>query len=213
VKNEEGTFEMFVVVNGKTKEVFSLNSQANIVPDVGEEFEVKVVNNSSKDVMCGLTIDGVEVLGDGWSAIIPANKDYTFAGFSKDDNRTQAFLFAPLAKESTANTSSPSFVPDPSIGLISCTFFACENMGPRESSEFTYYSQSPNVQKSTTNVSKDKKKNYVITGGGQITRGGVSLSKNRYRKGDFLTSLEIRYNAIGEPVPKADMDVDNIDYE
>lgn len=42
------------------------------------------------------------------------------------------------------------------------------------------------------------------------------MSKKRYERRGMITSLEVRYNAIGAPIPVAEMDgefMDGIDYE
>lgn len=91
-------FELSVEVNGSPLEIFMLNGMPNVVPQVGEEFVVKFSNNSDKELLVSLSIDGVEVLGKGWDAIVGPNRDYTFKGFSRDDSRIAAFAFADLAK-------------------------------------------------------------------------------------------------------------------
>jgi len=207
-------FELSVLVNDQPRDIFVLNNIPNIVPEVGEEFQVKFTNNSDKAVMANLMIDGVEVLGKGWNAIVSPTADYTFKGFSRDDNRVAAFLFAPLDKEAGPYTSKDAnTVPDSRIGLISCHVYDCICVGTRDS--FSYTAQ-PVVNKNNQAVSKNKKKANVITGSGTVYKDHTSVSKEQYQKQGMIGCMEIRYNAIGAPIPMAELDsefMDGVDYE
>jgi len=212
VKSED--FELVVYVDGKPRDVFMLNNSANIVPVIGEEFEVKFLNNRGKDVLVQLFVDGVNVLGDGWDAIVKASSDYTFKGFSKDENRIAAFAFAPLDKEAGPITPNSTTTPDPSIGLISCIIYDCECTG-LISSSYSSVTQ-PNVIKDNQSISKNKKKANVITTTGTILKDYSGVTKYNYVKKGTIGIMDIRYNAIGAPIPTAEMDidfVDTVDYE
>jgi len=180
IKTED--FELSVLVNGKPRDIFMLNNMANIVPEVGEEFEVKFSNFGDKEVMTSLIIDGVEVLGRGWTSIVSSKGDYTFKGFSQDDNQIASFAFAPLDKEAGPFTSKDKNVtPDPRIGLITCNVYNCVCIGPKNTHEY-YATKHPVVNKDNTIISKNKKKANVITATGQTYKDHSIISKERYEK-------------------------------
>jgi len=210
------SFEMCVLVDGAPREVYMLNNMPNIVPQVGSEYKIRLYNRSDKDIMCQLVVDGVSVLG-GWDVIIKAQDHFTFKGFSKGDNHLASFVFAPLKKsknETTQHTYNKT--PDYNIGLISCEVYECENKGIREGTDSFGSSTSPSVKKDMTKGVNDKKKCDVVTGEGKLTKDLLTLSKYRYVRRGLLGKIELRYNAIGEKVPTAEIDEEfmkEIDYE
>mmetsp|Transcript_15080 Transcript_15080/g.21053 ORF Transcript_15080/g.21053 Transcript_15080/m.21053 type:complete len:233 (+) Transcript_15080:39-737(+) len=209
-------FELVVLVDGKPREIYMLNNMANIVPEVGAEYTVRIYNHSPKDIMCNLTVDGVESLG-GWDVIVHAHDYYEFRGFSKGNGITSAFQFAPLQKKKGSSSADTSFntTPDYRIGLLTCNVFECENLGLREN-ENTSFSYSPGVKKDMTKGVNDKKKCDVITGEGRQYKDHLTLSKFRYSRKGQVAALEVRYNAIGAKVPVAEIDEEfmkDIDYE
>jgi len=208
---QDEDLELYILVDGEPQDIYNLNNTPNVVPKVGCEYQVKLVNNRSHTVMSSLYVDGIDVMGGG-KMILDQYEDFTWSGFSKDDSKISAFTFAKLqTKEENKKTLK---IPDYNIGLISCRVYKCEDLGPLPSSNKRKSCVSE--EKDMTQGVNDKKKSNVVTGEGRKMRDNTILSERHIIAMDMISTLEIRYNGIGFKLSKAEIDeefTNDIDYE
>jgi len=204
-----GEFELAVCVDDKQKEVYLLNEVPNIIADVGKEYQVKFFNHSAEEVIVALSVDGVE---SGLSMIVKPFSDCDFDGFQRSGG-IAAFTFAALKQVPSTSQSNKYAYSDINIGLITATVWSCKRGALKE--KYSYH-QNSHVEKNLSGLNVDKKKCAIATGAGTLLANHTSLSKYTYEWGQILHKMEIRYNGIAVPVPKAEVEeefMNGVNYE